>query len=423
VAGVYRPRHPERTVLYQVLFHYFDRFLTEYESRFEKPYGFFRPIIKEVVERYLDCGNPRCGFARIRCPDCHTEHLLMFSCRTRGFCPSCHAKRLEEWGEWVRETLLFDVPHRQVVFTIPRMLRIFFKYNRKLLGELCLCALRTLIRYFELVAGRDVMPGVIAAIQTFGTRINFHPHLHFLVTEGGVDKAGVFRKISRIDDSRLAELFAREVLGFLIHKELLSPEWAQRLLSWRHTGFNVHSRVRAKTKTEAERVGKYMIRPLLSLERLSLDEKEGQVCYRYGKEAKEVERMDYLEFIARITSHIPDKGQVTVRYYGLYANAHRGKVKKWSQVPLALGMIEEELRPIPSKGWAEMIRKVYEVDPMLCPHCGATMKVIAFLTDYKVVDRIINHLKLTFVAERPPPPHIAYQEHLMAAESPAECFS
>jgi ribosomal protein S27E len=98
---------------------------------------FFRPIIKEVVERYLDCGNPRCGFARIRCPDCQAEHLLMFSCRTRGFCPSCHSKRLEEWGEWVRETLLLDVPHRQVVFVIPKMLRIFFKYNRRLLGELC----------------------------------------------------------------------------------------------------------------------------------------------------------------------------------------------------------------------------------------------------------------------------------------------
>ncbi len=171
---VYRPRHPERTALYRVLFYYFDRFLAEYESRIEKEYGFFRPIIKEVVERYLDCGSPRCGFARIRCRDCQAEDLLMFSCHTRGFCPSCHAKRLEEWGDWMREELLLDVPHRQVVFTIPRMLRIFFKYNRRLLGELCRCALRSLTRYFE-----------IAAIQTFGDLMNLHPHLHFLVTEGG----------------------------------------------------------------------------------------------------------------------------------------------------------------------------------------------------------------------------------------------
>ena len=132
------------------------------------------------MERYLDCGNPRCGFARIRCPDCRAEHLLMFSCRTRGFCPSCHAKRLEEWGEWMRETLLLDVPHRQVVFTIPRMLRMFFKYKRRLLGELCRCALYSLTRYFEVLAGSELMPGVIAAIQTFGNRINIHPHPEYL---------------------------------------------------------------------------------------------------------------------------------------------------------------------------------------------------------------------------------------------------
>jgi len=173
-----------------------------------------------------------------------------------------------------------------------------------------------------------------------------------------VDEAGIFHKIPRIDDSQLAELFAREVLADLVRKELLSPEWTERILSWRHTGFSVHSRVRTKTKLEAERVGKYMIRPLLSLERLSLDEKQGNVCYRYGKDGQEVERMDYLEFIARVTSHIPDKGQVTVRYFGLYANAHRGKVRKASLGPLPLQMVEEELRPIPSKGWAEMIRKV-----------------------------------------------------------------
>jgi len=56
-------------------------------------------------------------------------------------------------------------------------------------------------------------------------------------------------------DARLAEIFAREVLALLVSTGLLSPEWAERILSWRHTGFNVHSRVRVRTKLEAERVG------------------------------------------------------------------------------------------------------------------------------------------------------------------------
>ncbi|MBM3304973.1 MAG: hypothetical protein FJY79_03365 [Candidatus Aminicenantes bacterium] len=56
-------------------------------------------------------------------------------------------------------------------------------------------------------------------------------------------------------------------------------------------------------------------------ERRSQDEREGKVAYQYGQAARETETMDYLEFIARVTAHIPDKGQVMVRYYGLYANA------------------------------------------------------------------------------------------------------
>jgi hypothetical protein len=162
-----------------------------------------------------------------------------------------------------------------------------------------------------------------------------------LVTEGGTDAAGVFHKVSSFDDGRITEVFSREVLRFLVGKELLSPEWAERLLTWRHTGFSVHSRVRAKTKPEAERVGKYMIRPVLALERLSFLEPEGKVGYRWGRDRAGQEMMDYPEFIARVTSHIPDKGQVTVRYYGLYANAHRGKVRKAGLSPFLLRMAEE----------------------------------------------------------------------------------
>jgi len=69
-----------------------------------------------------------------------------------------------------------------------------------------------------------------------------------------------------------------------------------------------------------------------------------------------------------------------------------------------------------------MIRKVYEVDPMTCPKCGGRMKVIAFLTDYQAVDRIIDHLKLTFTAEKPPPPADALWDLPMVADPPVEYF-
>ena len=186
------------------------------------------------------------------------------------------------------------------------------------------------------LTGEKLVPGIIVAVQTFGDRINFHPQLHLLVTEGGLGRAGIFHRLPRLDDARLAEIFAREVLRLMVGKGLLSPEWAERILSWRHTGFNVHSRVRARTKPEAERVGKYMVRPVLALDRLLLLEQEGKVGYRWGGAAAELESMDYLELISRVTSHIPDKGQVMVRYYGLYANAHRGKVRKAGRVPVAL---------------------------------------------------------------------------------------
>jgi hypothetical protein len=70
-----------------------------------------------------------------------------------------------EWGERVRKTLFLDVPHRQVIFVIPKMLRVFFKFKRKLLAELCRAAIRTLLLYFQAATGREIEPGVIAVIE------------------------------------------------------------------------------------------------------------------------------------------------------------------------------------------------------------------------------------------------------------------
>jgi hypothetical protein len=247
------------------------------------------------------------------------------------------------------------------------------------------------------------MPGVVAVIQTFGNRLNFHPHLHMLVTEGGRTSDGSFQPVPIFNDTALARIFAHEVLALLVSKDLISPEIRDKILSWRHTGFGVHSKVRTTTGEETQRVARYMAKPILALRHLSFDETQGKVIYQYGKTDDDRVEMDYLEFIARVTAHIPDKGQVMIRYYALYSNAHRGKETKRGQAK----SVPPILRPPPptraSPGWRELIKRVYEVDPLTCPNCGSEMKVIAFITNYEVIDRIIHHLRLTFRCQRPPP--------------------
>ena len=106
-----------------------------------------------------------------------------------------------------------------------------------------------------------------------------------------------------------------------------------------------------------------------------------------------------------------------VRYYGLYANAHRGKMRKTESDPLCPLIIKNKDPFIPSKGWAEMIKKVYEIDPLICPQCGGTMRIVSFIEDHKVIDKIIKHLNLTFKAARPLPPQAQLS---MAAEELSE---
>jgi hypothetical protein len=168
-ARVYRPRHPERTLLYRALAHHFERFLRAYEARFQRGHGYLRGCVEPAVHRYLDCGIFDQGVARVRCPDCRHEFLVAFSCKLRGLCPSCHQKRELLWARWAEDELLEEVPHRQVVFTIPKRLRLFFRYDRTLLGEISGCAWRALKLYFTAsFDSAGVTPGAIGFIQTTG---------------------------------------------------------------------------------------------------------------------------------------------------------------------------------------------------------------------------------------------------------------
>ena len=162
---------------------HFEALVRVHEDEFQPRYGRLRSWARRAVERFLDCGVLESGFARVRCESCRSEFLVAFSCRVRVLCPTCHAKRLEIWSDWLHHELLYAVPHRQYVFTLPKRLRPFFLHERRLLGVLCRTAYRTLREILRATLGEpDVVPGVVASIQTFGSRVNWHPHLHLLVS-------------------------------------------------------------------------------------------------------------------------------------------------------------------------------------------------------------------------------------------------
>jgi len=174
-----------------------------WEDLFERRYGFWRGILGGVDARYLDCGIFERGFARIRCPDCATEFLLAFSCKGRGLCPSCGAKRAAEFAAFLQDEVVADVGHAQWVLTVPKLLRPYFMHHRELLGPLCAAAWQTVRELMAVAAGEEqgFRPGMVAMSQTFGDQLNPHPHVHALATRGGWTGSGEWVGVPYVSSS------------------------------------------------------------------------------------------------------------------------------------------------------------------------------------------------------------------------------
>ena len=129
------------------------------------------------------------------------------------------------------------MPHRQFVFTIPKRLRIYFRFERRLLGELCRAAARTVITVYRAVSGRpDAVPGMVGAIQTFGQLIHRHPHIHALVSQGqGVFLPdGTFVPLPKLATEPFLKLWEQEVFALLLAEGKITEEVVTHMRSWKH---------------------------------------------------------------------------------------------------------------------------------------------------------------------------------------------
>ena len=429
---VYRPRKPEASPLWQCISNNFEAFLDEYEERHQPHYGFLRPVITDVVHKYLDCGNLERGFARVRCDHCEHEYLLAFSCKGRWFCPSCHQKKVQLFGALLCDAVLFPVPHRHYVLGIPKMLRPYFRNNRDLLKDLCHIAHESIFDYMKTILRMPHgIPGIVMTIHTFGEYLDFHPHLHALVADGLFARSGMFHVLPRTGIKPLEKLFRARLIAFLVEKGLLPADRARMLMGWKHSGFNVHhsrrvnqnqkedppSRSACYGATSMGRLAQYIIRSPFSLEKMQFNRASQTVIYRSEMNQKihrNFEIFTPTDFIAAITQHIPDKSFQLVRYYGWYSNKMRGQryIRAAQKAPTGAGksvidVSDYEPRRIPSAKWCELIKKVWEADPLLCPNCHSKMRIIALINESEIIERILRHLGLLHLNVRACPPSTA----------------
>ena len=250
----------------------------------------------------------------------------------------------------------------------------------------------------------DAVPGAVIAIQSFGDFLGFNSHLHVLASDGCFYGQGMLRVAPRFETKDLEKIFWHKVFKMMLSKGKITEELVDMLMTWRHSGFNVFSGPRIQPGEEAiENLARYIIRASFSQERMTYIPEESRVIYQ-SKDGKEEKVFDALEWLAAMCSHVPNKGEQMVRYYGHYRNVSRGERRKQDQD----GLIPSILDPDGSsrehkKNWARLIQKIYELNPLTCVKCGGRMHIIAFIETAEIIEKILKHLGLWDVKPRPPP--------------------
>src|SRR5262244_103206 len=186
--ATYEPRDLSRTVLYTVIADHLETFLAALDADPEAT-GLPAYVAREFYA-YLQCGILAHGFLRLGCDTCPKELLLPFSCKRRGFCPSCAARRMAQTAAHLVECVLPWVPTRQWVVSVPVPLRYWMASSQDLTAKVHTIIRTTISQYYvnqavtHGVPREKVQPGSVTFIQRFGSAINLNVHYHFVFLEG-----------------------------------------------------------------------------------------------------------------------------------------------------------------------------------------------------------------------------------------------
>ena len=363
----------------------FRRFGEDYRSTHKLPLGHLK--VMRAVER---CRTAALGGHIEQCTDCGFKRVMYNSCRNRH-CPTCQTGARERWL-YARKQEALPIVYYHVVFTAPCELNELMLRNKRVCYDLLFCAasetLLDLCRDPKHMGGR---PGVLAMLHTWGQTLIEHPHLHCLVSGGGISNDGERWVSPRKTNQRrsffihvnvISALFKGKFLAYLdeaYKKDKLcfcgKVEHLQKEAAFKAFKKNLYAKewvtycraVYRKPEKIIDYLGRYTHRVAISNRRiLSVDDKRVTFSYKdyQDKDRRKQMTLSAEEFIRRFLLHVLPHGYYRIRYYGLFSN--RNRKKNLERCRRLLKAAKREAKPF------DLLDALYEltgIDMSRCPNC------------------------------------------------------
>ncbi len=331
------------------------------------------PSHRRAIEDILDCRTAALGGQVWHCEACNTDVFSYHSCGNRS-CPKCHTAQTQEWLER-RQAELLPVPYFHITITVPAELRAVLRANQRdgygVLMQACAAAIIELARDPRYVGGTVA---VLAVLHTWTQQLSLHPHVHCLVSGGGISEDATTwhpaRRKFLIPIKALAKLVRGKFRALLRRKrpDLVIPDavwripWILHVTAWGNG-----------EQAVLDYLARYVFRVALTNARIvDLDDQTVTIQYKERKTGRpRTCRLSGDEFMRRFLQHVLPRGFHKVRYFGLWHPAQRDNTARVRQ------MLQLQAPPEPDPP-QELVLPSCEysgagpmppIEPRICPHC------------------------------------------------------
>lgn len=358
--------------------------------------------VQKVLHRLKICRTDALGYHVYRCSDEQCGHIKYqyHSCRDRH-CPNCGAIKKQEWIE-ARTQELLPIKYYHVVFTLPHELNRLVMGHRKVLYKLLFDASsQTLLCFARDEKYLGATPGIISVLHTWGQQLSFHPHMHCIVSGGGITDDNAWRDTTKNEWRFLFPVKAMTIvyrakflqaLKKMIDKgEVILPDNkdAKQLLNLLyHKDWIVYAKAPfGGPHAVIEYLGRYTHKVAISNHRISNINEDNTVTFEYKDYADDNKQkqmtLSATEFIRRFEQHILPERFTKIRTYGYLSNRNRhqhiNEALKKMKLPLHKGLIKI---PLPLR-----IKEHFGIDLTECPSCrNKTLQLVQVFNPWKQTD-------------------------------------